>query len=655
LKIVFVTVLVALIPITFSGTAAAQVSSSSQHKSPISKPPAHSSSSQQPDSIYNSQPVTPPKPPVHVGPDIKATDAERAAITFVAYDLDVRLVPAQQSIAVRALLKVRNDSEQPIVHLPLQISSSLEWETVRIGGDGAPAREAQFGLRTINSDVDHTGQLREAIVVLPQPLAPGKVIALDVIYRGVIELTGKRLEAIGTPADTAERSDWDRISPEFTGLRGFGNVAWYPGSSPPVLLGDGAKFFTEAGQQKQRQMSATVQMKVSIEYLRVAPNLAVLDGRPVVITAADANRPPDVPAEASGDIPLIATCSLPPTLLGFASPSIFIANSIEQTDLRSVVGSGGPGLNAYLRKGDELNIDPYLDAMAKVTPLLQQWLGTVQKSPLTLVDLPEPDDAPFEAGSVLLTPLRPATADQLSVVMIHALAHSYFRSPREWLNEGVPYFLGTLWMEKSANRDTALQQLDDAPLALAEPASPADADGQDLLHATTPIYYRSKAASVLWMLRDLVGDEQLSAAFRDYDPASDTDAEYFERLLERAPRDGSPKKDLKWLFDDWVYHDRGLPDLSIESAYPSQSAAAGSYIVAVNLANDGYAAADVPVTVRSDTNSTTERVRIPARSKITHRILVEGFPVEVTLNDGSVPEGQSSRHSMAVGQTQGQH
>jgi hypothetical protein len=42
-------------------------------------------------------------------PQIAADDAERQAITFTAFDLEVHLLPAAQHIAVRALVTVRND------------------------------------------------------------------------------------------------------------------------------------------------------------------------------------------------------------------------------------------------------------------------------------------------------------------------------------------------------------------------------------------------------------------------------------------------------------------------------------------------------------------------------------------------------------------
>ncbi|HEX7599001.1 MAG TPA: hypothetical protein VF518_12355, partial [Polyangia bacterium] len=58
----------------------------------------------------------------------------------------------------------------------------------------------------------------------------------------------------------------------------------------------------------------------------------------------------------------------------------------------------------------------------------------------------------------------------------------------------------------------------------------------------------------------------------------------------------------------------------------------------------GYAAAEIPVTVRSATASITQRVRIPARAKTVQRLLIQGKPTEVQANDGTVPETQASVH-----------
>ena len=189
-------------------------------------------------------------------------DAERQAVTFTAFDLDVHLSPAAQQIAVRSLLTVRNDGKTPLARIPLQISSSLNWENIRVS-----AKDIAFQIATINSDADHTGQLHEAVVSLTQPLAPSQSLQLDVTYSGVIALSAQRLLSIGAPGDVALHSDWDQISLPFTGLRGFGNVVWYPVSSAPVMLGDGARLFDEMGEHKLRLTGAHFHLPVSYTHL----------------------------------------------------------------------------------------------------------------------------------------------------------------------------------------------------------------------------------------------------------------------------------------------------------------------------------------------------------------------------------------------------
>jgi hypothetical protein len=95
-------------------------------------------------------------------------------------------------------------------------------------------------------------------------------------------------------------------------------------------------------------------------------------------------------------------------------------------------------------------------------------------------------------------------------------------------------------------------------LSLAEPVISQAADagpmGQSLIEARDEVYYRTKAAAVLWMLRDIVGDDALKNALQMYrhDGKGDADPKHFQRVVERAA-----KKDLNWFFDDSVYRDRG--------------------------------------------------------------------------------------------------
>ena len=77
---------------------------------------------------------------------------------------------------------------------PLQLSSSLKFETISSEG-----QKLALTQRIINSDADHTGQLREAVVTLPKPLAPNSEQTLDVVYSGAIPASTKRLRRHGYP------------------------------------------------------------------------------------------------------------------------------------------------------------------------------------------------------------------------------------------------------------------------------------------------------------------------------------------------------------------------------------------------------------------------------------------------------------------------
>jgi hypothetical protein len=629
-------------------------------------------------------------------------------VPFTAFDLDVHLLPATQQIAVRALVTLRNDGKTPLTRIPLQISSSLNWEAIRID-----TLNVAFQVATINSDADHTGQLHEAIFPLPQPLPPGQTLSLDVTYSGSITLSAQRLQSIGAPDALALHSDWDQISLPFTGLRGFGNVVWYPVVSAPVMLGDGARLFGEIGSHKLRLSGARFRLRLTVEFPHgQAPTVALVNGHSVPLAITESGS-----LDQSQEVASVATADSGLTTLGFEAPSLFVAIRAPHT---------GANLTAWALPEDTVAVSFWTAAATAVTPFLEGWLGKQPRSQLTLLDLPDPEDAPFETGALLAAPLREpgskAYPNALNGVLVHALTHAWLLAPSSpqpppvWLNEGVAQFMSTLWVEKQLGRDAALRTLeaDRAALALAEPASPGQSLGEPLASATSPVYYRTKAAYVLWMLRDLAGDPALAAALRAYyDSAANPNSANpttgkidsgfalyqgtasqaaeiptalkghdFSRAdnatnrtralapegsssgnssaisatfesnrtpapLEKLLEDSEYHPDLAWFFADWVVADKGLPDLTIEGVFPT-SASAGNWLVAVNIANAGYAAADVPVFVRSgsgsDLRSVTQRVRVPAHGKTSARILIQGKPTQVQVNDGTVPETQAGIH-----------
>ncbi len=556
-------------------------------------------------------------------------DANRKSVSVTGLDLDVRLNTRTHELAARALVTVRNNGTAPLSHIPLQISSSLNWERMRIAG-----RDASYSVATINSDSDHTGQLHEAVIPVAEPLAPGAAVQLDVVYSGTIAATARRLLSVGTPQDSASHSDWDQISPDFTGMRGFGNVVWYPVVSVPVLIGDGARLFDEIGRQRLGSVGTSFRLRLTVEFPHgQAPTITAVNGNTIPLKAVDSQQ-------ANSDLPGIATADTGPTTLTFESPSLFISTEAAHP---------GTHLTVYTNLEDEAAAQTWLTAATNVSPMIERWLGPRPRAQLTILDLPDPEDVPWESGPLLAIPLRGSAPDQLAPVLSHALTHAWMAPGPYWLNEGTANFMGTLWDDHLHHRDQALGTLEAGrqALALEEPSSPGESAGQPLARATSPVYYRTKAAYILWMLRDLVGDDALATALRAFNGASNKGespshadlATSFHAALKTA----APAANLKWLFADWIDADHGLPDLTIDKVFPN-AVQSGNWLVSVTVSNAGYAAAEVPITVRSATNTTTEHVFIPSRGTVTPRLLVQGKPTEVQVNDGTVPETQASLH-----------
>ena len=574
--------------------------------------------------------------PIVPDAEVVVSDEEREAVTFTAYDLDLHLVPASAGIEAHANLTVRNDGKVPLKQIAVQLSSSLVWETLKLRAGGGT-----FVQHRINTDADHTGVAREAVLTLPEALAPGASVELAAIYSGSIAQSGERLERIGAPEDKAADADWDAIATAGTALRGYGNVLWYPVAGAPVFLGDGAKLFDSVGRANLRQQAATVRLRLSVAYVGDAPDAAYFCGRRELFTAVSDND--SVPVAAGQGV---ATTQFATRTLGFRVPSLFTTD-------RAATTTDGALMRAVTEQSGVLR--DYASGAEKVQPLLIEWLGDNPLAPLDIIDLSliDPAGQPFEDDGLLVSPLREEEPAVLAPVLVHTLAHSWFASNHAWLDEGVAQFMSLLWVETNDGRQAGLDRLQAAnsTLALAEPDFSADktAQGQSLVDASSEVYYRTKAAAVLWMLRSLAGDEALKQALQLYrkNHAADATAEGFEQVLEQTSH-----KDLKWFFDDWVYHDRGLPDLSIAYVSPRELIDKGGkssgWLVAVSVRNDGDAAAEVPVTVRSAKLSATERVKVPGRSNAATRILFQDIPDEVVVGDGTVPEMRESVHVKKV-------
>ena len=212
---------------------------------------------------------------------------DREAFTFTNYHLDVRVEPEQQRLGVRGRITLRNDSPAVQKNLVLQISSTLDWRSIQIGG-----KPVQFETHEYTSDIDHTGALSEAIVSLPREVSPKGTIELDIGYEGVIPLDTTRLTRIGVPEGKAKHSDWDQISKAFTAVRGIGYVAWYPVATEAASLTDGNSVLEAVGRWIVRHAESTMDILFQSTseqaiYFSGRPNLAEVPPEPSIRTVRD--------------------------------------------------------------------------------------------------------------------------------------------------------------------------------------------------------------------------------------------------------------------------------------------------------------------------------------------------------------------------------
>jgi hypothetical protein len=127
-----------------------------------------------------------------------------------------------------------------------------------------------------------------------------------------------------------------------------------------------------------------------------------------------------------------------------------------------------------------------------------------------------------------------------------------------------------------------------------------------------------------------------------YRADEDTDPAYVQRLVE-----AQSKRNLQWFFDDWVYHNPGLPDFRVESAFPRQ-ASQGNYLVTVTIENLGNAGAEAPVTVRFEGGEMTQRIEVRGKAKGVVRVATPKPPTEIVVNDGSVPESNMGNNVFKI-------
>jgi hypothetical protein len=198
--------------------------------------------------------------------------------------------------------------------------------------------------------------------------------------------------------------------------------------------------------------------------------------------------------------------------------------------------------------------------------------------------------------------------------------------------------------ERQDGRAAAIAYMEQrlAPLTLEDSGAAGLVKSNSLVNTASEVLYRTKAMYVWWMLREIVGQRAVLDALQQYDPDSDQEPSYMQKLLEKASH-----KDLEWFFDDWVYQDRGLPEFTISNGYARPSLQ-GIYLVSATVENQGGTEADVPIIVHTQNGDVPSRIRVPAHGKTALRVEVSSRPLEIAVNDGSVPEVDRTDNTTTV-------
>lgn len=555
------------------------------------------------------------------GPVLHVLALDRESFSIPNYDLNLQIDPAQHRLGARGKITLRNDTTTPQKIAVLQISSSLDWRAIKAGD-----KPVQFVTQPFTSDIDHTGSLSEAVVTLPQAVAPHATVDLDIAYEGIILPDATRLTRIGTPEHAAASSDWDQISPDFTALRGTGYVAWYPIATDVANLSEDDSLFEVLARWKMREARSKMRLQIGVSRD---------DGELQELLVNEASckmmfEPMGRSSLYSADCTFESPESTVPT---------FVVASYTAIDRHSIA--------VHTVASHALAAQAYADAGEKVSPLIADWFGSSREK-VQIADLPDPQDSPFESGALLLTSLTSSDSTQVGLSLAHQLTHASFFSSRPWIEEGLAHFAQALYLEQQKGRQVALDYmgLHRSVLTHMEPSAAMprseDETTHSLVNTSNGELYRSKAMCVWWMLRDMIGPVALKKAIAAYKPEDDKEPSYLPRLIS-----AQTQRDLEWFFDDWVYRDRGLPDFKVESAF-SRKTMNNSFMLTITVENLGSAGAEVPVIIRFQGGELMKRLEVHAKSKATTRIETPSIPQEIVVNDGSVPESGTTNNEFKV-------
>jgi hypothetical protein len=403
-------------------------------------------------------------------------------------------------------------------------------------------------------------------------------------------------------------------------------VAWYPIATESADFSEGNSMFRVVERWKKREQDSSMKLSIGTDEGGDTSALIVMCNGKLINGDTRGGSPHYHWAQCAFD------------RFGSAVPMLVTGTLTEKA-------TSGP-MAIYALTPNEAGASTYVASIGPGSEFVTNWFGA-PKWQVSVVDLANANSAPFESGNMLLASMAGEDAKLAGINVVHMLTHSAIQSPRPWVHEGLAHFAEAMYREKQGGREAALMLLGIHRAAFLENEKEAmshvQSSADDALATTfEESYYRSKAAYVWWMLRDMVGDSALKQAIRAYKREEDKDPKYVEKLVEAAS-----KKNLGWFFEDWVYHDRGLPDFHVQSVHPWKNEK-GAHMLTVTIENLGNAGAEVPFTVHFADGEVARRLEVRAKSAATTRVEVPGVPTDLVINDGSVPESDLANNVFKV-------
>ena len=211
-------------------------------------------------------------------------------------------------------------------------------------------------------------------------------------------------------------------------------MTWYPIATESANLSEGNSVLETVARWKARELQAQLKINLSVSG----------EGTPTTLLCnGDAGGATSY--EQMGRAYLIKTeCAF--GTLGETVP-LFVLGPYEGLDQ--------PPVNISYLPDHKSAAETYALAVRLAVPFVTEWFGTVKgpaEARAEVVELNDPEAAPYESGRMLLTPLN-SDSKLAQLTAVHQLAHAAFFSPRPWINEGLAHFAQAVYREQESGRE----------------------------------------------------------------------------------------------------------------------------------------------------------------------------------------------------------